>query len=82
MVILMEVATVTSKSMLTIPARIRRRYGIKEGMKVAFVESEAGIMMIPVPSISELFGIGRDHRDILLQAVRELEQEHRSEAQE
>jgi len=78
----LEVATVTSKSMLTIPARIRRRYGIKEGMKVAFVESEAGIMIIPVPSISELFGSGRGHRDILLQAVRELEQEHRSEAQE
>jgi len=78
----LEVATVTSKSMVTIPARIRRRYGIKEGMKVAFVESEAGITIIPVPSISELFGSGRDHRDILLQAVRELEQEHRSEAQE
>ena len=78
----MEVATVTSKSMLTIPARIRRRYGIKEGMKVAFVESEAGITIIPVPSISELFGSGRDYKDILLQAVRELEQEHRSEAQE
>jgi len=78
----LEVATVTSKSMLTIPARIRRRYGIKEGMKVAFVESEAGITIIPVPSISELFGSGRDYKDILLQAVRELEQEHRSEAQE
>ena len=35
-----ETATVTSKSMVTIPVRIRQKYGIREGMKVEFVELE------------------------------------------
>ena len=33
-----ETATVTSKSMVTIPDKIRQKYGIKEGMRVEFVE--------------------------------------------
>ncbi len=77
-----EVATVTSKTMVTIPARIRRKYGLKQGTKVVFLESEGSVRLVPVPSISDLFGIDKQHKDILLQAVRELEEEHRREARE
>jgi AbrB family looped-hinge helix DNA binding protein len=74
-----ETATVTSKSMINIPASIRRKYGIKQGDKVVFVESEQGIVLIRVPPLNELFGSGRAHRDKLVKAVKELEAEHRSE---
>ena len=77
-----ESATVTSKSMVTIPARIRRKYGLEQGAKVVFLDSDTGIRLVPVPSISDLFGIDKRHKDVLLEAVQELEQEHRLEAKE
>lgn len=75
-----EVATVTSKSMVNIPARIRRKYGLKQGAKVAFVETETAIILVPIPRLSELFGSGKAAREKLLEGVRELEAEHRREA--
>jgi len=77
-----ESATVTSKSMINIPAKIRHKYGLKEGARIIFLESEDGITLIPVPSISVLFGIDKERKDILLEAVRELKEEHRREARE
>ena len=77
-----ETATVTSKSMINIPASIRKKYNIKEGDKVVFVETENGLMLTRVPPLKELFGSGRDHRDRLIRAVKELEKEHRREAVE
>ncbi|MDV3244912.1 MAG: AbrB/MazE/SpoVT family DNA-binding domain-containing protein [Nitrososphaerales archaeon] len=77
-----ETATVTSKSMVNIPASIRKKYGIKEGDKVAFVESDRGLLLLRVPPLNELFGSGRIHRNKLIHAVRELEAEHRREVAE
>lgn len=78
---LTETATVTSKSMVNIPAKIRKKYSIREGTKIVFVENEEGkLEMIPVPPLSELFGIDKKNMDVLAQAVRELEKEHRREA--
>lgn len=73
-------ATVTSKCMITIPSRIRKKYGIKEGMKVKFVELDAGVLLVPVPSLGELFGADRECAKELIEAVKELEEEHRAEA--
>jgi len=39
--VMTETATVT-KGMIDIPAAIRRKYGIEEGDKVVFVETERG----------------------------------------
>jgi AbrB family looped-hinge helix DNA binding protein len=75
-----HLATVTSKSMVTIPAAIRRKYKLRQGAKVAFVEADDTIVLIPVPPLHELFGIDRAHRAVLLQAIRELHAEHRQEA--
>ena len=79
---LAETATVTSKSMVTIPSSIRRKYGIKEGDKVQFVELEGTVMMIPVKSLAEMHGMFRDHAKSLIEGVRELNREHRKEARE
>ena len=75
-----ETATVTSKSMVNIPASIRRKYGIKEGDKIAFVETDAGLSLVRIPPLSELFGADRAHKQKVLKAIRELEIEHRKEA--
>jgi AbrB family looped-hinge helix DNA binding protein len=44
----MEIAYVTSKGQLVIPARLRRRYGIKPGTKVCFIERDNEILFQPV----------------------------------
>ena len=75
-----EMATVTSKTMVTIPSSIRRKYGIKEGDKVQFLEVDGAIMMIPVKSLSEMQGMDKAHSKTLLEGVRELNREHRKEA--
>ena len=44
----MEVAYVTSKGQLVIPAKLRRKYGIKPGTKVCFIEGDREIIFQPV----------------------------------
>lgn len=44
----MEIAYVTSKGQLVIPAKLRRRFGIKPGTKICFVERENEILFQPV----------------------------------
>ncbi len=44
----METASVTSKGQLVIPVRLRRKYGIKPGTKVLFVERDQEILIQPV----------------------------------
>jgi AbrB family looped-hinge helix DNA binding protein len=36
----MEEAAMTSKGQIVVPARLRRRYGLKPGVKVYFIERE------------------------------------------
>lgn len=79
---MVETATVTSKSMVTIPVKIRRKYGIKEGMKVEFVELEDGVLMVPLKSLQELKGVDKKHEEVLREAIRELNAEHRKEVRE
>ena len=80
MVTMGEVATITSKSMVTIPARLMRKYGFKQGSKLEFVEVEEGLLVIPVRTLRELRGAGKQMVTQLVQAVKELEKEHREEA--
>ncbi len=75
-----ETATVTSKSMVNIPARLRARYRIKSGSKIVFIEKGSEIILVPVPSIDALFGIDRNHSEALREAARELNSERRQEA--
>ena len=44
----MDTAYVTSKGQLVVPARLRRRYGIKPGTKVCFIERGNDILFQPV----------------------------------
>jgi len=80
--VMAETATVTSKSMVNIPARLRAKYGLKPGSRVVFVEEDSRIIMIPVPPMMELFGIDRKHTDVVKEGLRELHAERRREADE
>ena len=44
----MESAYVTSKGQLVIPAKIRRKLGIKPGTKICFVEREHEVLFQPM----------------------------------
>jgi len=43
-----ETSVVTTKGQLVIPARLRRRFGIKKGTRVTFVEDAGRIIVQPV----------------------------------
>lgn len=77
----METGNVTTKGQLVIPARIRRRYGIKTGTRVRFVEREGEIVLQPVTSatIRCLCGILKSETsvtaDLLAERARDRERE-------
>lgn len=56
---MVESAYVTSKGQLVVPARLRKRYGIKPGTKVCFIEHDSEILFQPVTKeyIHSLMGI-------------------------
>ena len=80
--VMTETSTVTSKSTVNIPASIRKKYGIRKGDKLAFVETEHGLTVIRIPPLSEVYGSGVHERHKIIQAIHELETEHRGEAHE
>ena len=45
-----EVGIVTTKGQLVIPAKLRRKYEIREGTRVAFVEEENRLVLQPLTS--------------------------------
>jgi AbrB family looped-hinge helix DNA binding protein len=70
-----EVSTVTTKGQLVIPAKLRRKYSIKKGTQVAFVEEENRLILQPLTAefIRSLRGsLGKDSKalEILLEERR------------
>jgi len=53
---LMYCSKITKKGQTTIPAHYRRRYRLREGSTVVFKETEAGLVIEPVPDISDSAG--------------------------
>ncbi len=43
-----EVATVTTKGQMVIPARLRRKYGIRKGTRVAVLEEDHRMILQPI----------------------------------
>lgn len=44
----METSVVTVKGQIVVPVKIRRRFGIKKGTKVAFIEQNGKLMVQPL----------------------------------
>ena len=43
-----EVSTVTTKGQLVIPAKLRRKYAIRKGTQIAFVEEHNRLVLQPI----------------------------------
>ena len=43
-----NVSTVTSKGQLVIPSKLRRKFGIRKGTRVAFVEDDQRLILQPI----------------------------------
>ena len=43
-----EVSTVTTKGQLVIPSKLRRKYAIREGTQVAFLEEDHRLILQPL----------------------------------
>jgi len=58
----METSVLTSKGQLLIPKRVRAKYGIKSGVKVAFIETPAGVILKPMDEnfFNQFVGILKD----------------------
>lgn len=75
-----QTATVTSKSMVTIPSKMRKKYSLRQGSKVEFVEVDGGLLLVPLKTLRELRGAGKDNSSAIISGIEELEKEHREEA--
>ncbi len=49
--------TVTRKGQVTIPVELRKKYGIREGMKMEVVDASTGVMLRPIPAFGDLAGV-------------------------
>lgn len=73
----MEKATVTVKGQVIIPARIRRKLGIKKGTRVTFTEKNGEVILRPVSDeyIESLAGLTGTRGKLLKALKREKEME-------
>jgi AbrB family looped-hinge helix DNA binding protein len=51
--------TLSSKYQISIPKEVREAQGWKPGQEFAFVPRGGGVVLVPVPTIEELFGMAR-----------------------
>ncbi len=54
----MDVAVVTTKGQVVIPAKFRRKFGIKIGTKIQFIEEEGEIKLFPITEEAIFNNIG------------------------
>jgi AbrB family looped-hinge helix DNA binding protein len=52
-----QIVLVTRKGQVTIPASKRKKYGIKEGMRVLIKDSGDGILAKPITPLEDLVGV-------------------------
>ena len=74
--------TITEKGTVTVPSEIRKKYRLKKGSRVEFVETDEGVLLVPVVPLENLFGADRDQKETVYQMIRELQEERRREASE
>jgi AbrB family looped-hinge helix DNA binding protein len=69
-------AVISSKGQIVIPANLRKRYSLKEGMTVLFQEDQGRLMLVP-SNYDAIFALGGSLGDYPLEE--HLEEERRSE---
>jgi len=74
-----DTSTVTSKGQLVIPSRLRRKFGIRKGTRVAFLEEDDRLILQPITReyIESLQGILRGGPSPLKILLRERRRERK-----
>jgi len=74
--------TITEKGTVTIPAEIRKKYRLRKGPRVEFVETDEGVLLVPGFPLEDLFGADKAIKETVYQVIKELQEEKRKEASE
>lgn len=69
--------TVTSRGMVTIPSKLRKKYNIKDGSKFVVREHKLGLLYIPIIDLEDLFGV--DSKELGYKIIREIHEDRRKE---
>ncbi len=75
----MQSVIMSTKGQVIIPARIRKKYGLKKGKKLVLIEEEGYIKMLPPVDLTKLCG---SWPDLDLEAVRKEIEESRKDDEE
>jgi bifunctional DNA-binding transcriptional regulator/antitoxin component of YhaV-PrlF toxin-antitoxin module len=54
---------VTRKGQITVPIELRRKYKIKQGMKLTVEDSSSGICLKVIPQLQDLIGVDEEKFD-------------------
>ena len=74
--------TITEKGTVTIHAEIRKKYKLRKGSRVEFVETDEGVLLVPAIPLEDLFGADKAIKETVYQMIKELQEERRREASE
>ncbi len=69
--------TVTSRGMVTIPAKLRKKLNIKDGSEFIVREHDLGLLYIPLINIEDLFGV--DSKETSHSIVQGIHEDRRKE---
>ncbi len=72
-------ATLTKNGMINLPIEIRKKFNLKPGDKISFVDTGEGIFVVPVKTLFDL--INPDEKENTIAMVKELIAEHKIEAE-
>jgi len=80
----METSYVTSKGQLVVPSKLRRKYGIKPGTKIRFIERDSEIILQPVTKeyIRSVCGMLKSETPIVDELLKERAQDKEREEAE
>ncbi len=66
----MRASSMTKKGQVTIPASIRKRLGLREGDRVAFVEEGEKVQLRPLRNdVTAIFGMVKSKRSVSLEKM-------------
>lgn len=70
-------AKLTSNGMINFPAKLRKKIGLKPGDEVSFIETDDGILIVPVLNILE--ATNPDHYEKTVEMIKQLREERNNE---
>ncbi len=70
---------ISSKGTVVIPSKLRQKYNIKAGNEVEFIDTEEGIIIVPVVPIENL--VDKKYMKKTIELVKRLEQDRKINAE-